>query len=446
MKKHRHLIDSKQESPITIDIFIKKMRKKGFTPNHAKHILSLTNHHANIKQILKEINKLPTIQERLKFKFFVLGAIDSRETTPNTYNSLKQLAIEGNYLDEFVKADSKRKLYSPTDCSLITLHAENHSLHVKQEDLSSYQKLKIVRDNLPKFVRLFNSKPLPEICDFTDVEEINLFYAHFTKTNKLIFRKNALVTFNSANDNSFVHTLELPEILDLSNCGSVKLCSLDLSSTRKIILNNVYAVHLEGSRYIPDDIDFSSCDFVFLNDAIITNINNLSFKKDSTLELEGNTIPAHLDITNCANVTMDSVSFDFNDAITFSEKKSVSLKYIDVDNKTVAFDKIKNLELIGMQLKNVDSLSFNEVETLTFNDIDSFPATLDLSNCRDVFFTDNCDLSNIKTIILKNKAQLQHLEELASQDFDYIRPSEYTDKIIYKETQNIYSIQKGLYF
>ena len=444
MKKHRHLIDSKQETPITIDIFIKKMRKKGFTPNHAKHILSLTNHHANIKQILKEIYKLPTIQERLKFKFFVLGAIDSRETTPNTYNSLKQLAIEGNYLEEFEKSDAKRKLYSPTDCCLISIPAIDNIVSVTFSDLSSYKKLKIIRDNLPSYVRFLASNKLPEICDFSDVEEIDLSCAIFEKNNKLIFKKNSTVIFEK-NISNIITTLPLPEVLDLSNCNQVYLRNSSLKSANKIILNNVSSIHLEHSFNIPDDIDFSSCDFVFLNDAIITNINNLSFKKDSTLELEGNTIPAHLDITNCANVTMDSVSFDFNDALTFSDKKSVSLKYIDVDNKTVAFDKIKNLELIGMQLKNVNSLSFNEVETLTFNDIDSFPTTLDLSNCRDVFFTDNCDFSNIKTIILKNKAQLQHLEELASQDFDYIRPSEYTDKIIYKETQNIYSIQKGLY-
>ena len=166
MKKHRHLIDSKQETPITIDIFIKKMRKKGFTPNHAKHILSLTNHHANIKQILKEINKLPTIQERLKFKFFVLGAIDSRETTPNTYNSLKQLAIEGNYLEEFEKSDAKRKLYSPTDCCLISIPAIDNIVSVTFSDLSSYKKLKIIRDNLPSYVIFLASNKLPEITDF----------------------------------------------------------------------------------------------------------------------------------------------------------------------------------------------------------------------------------------------------------------------------------------
>ena len=123
MNKSRFLIDSKQETPITIDTFIKKMRQTGLTLNKALHILSLTNHYSNIKQVVKEINKLPLLKDRIKFKPFVLRAIAGRETSPNVYASLKQLATEGGYLEEFEKSDAKRKLYSPTDSCLISIPA-----------------------------------------------------------------------------------------------------------------------------------------------------------------------------------------------------------------------------------------------------------------------------------------------------------------------------------
>ena len=425
----RILIDSKKETTITIDIFIKKMRKKGFKVNHALHILSLTNHYATIKQVVKEINSFPLLKDRIKFKPFVLQAIRNRETSPNVYAGLKQLATEGGYLEEFEKSDARRKIYSPTDSCLISIPAVEKIVSITYSDLSSYKKLKIIRDNLPSYVRLLSSRNLPEICDFSDVEEIDLSCAIFAKNNKLIFKKNSTVIFED-NISDIITTLSLPEVLDLSNCNQVYLRNSSLKSANKIILNNVSCIHLEHSFDIPDDIDFSSCDFVFLNCAKIANIKNLNFKKDSTLELEEQFLPAHLDISNCANVKMDYVSFEFEE-LTFSDKKSVILKYTDFKNIALTFNKIQNLELDTVDLENVSNLSFNEVENLTFKDIDLFPATLDLSNCRNVFFMDNYDFSTLKTIKLRDKKQLDHPQALSEQSSDYQRISEIDATIIY---------------
>lgn len=429
MNKSRVLIDSKQETPITIDTFIKKMRQNGLTLNQALHILSLTNHYSNIKQVVKEINKLPLLKDRIKFKPFVLRAIACRETSPNVYASLKQLATEGGYLEEFEKSDAKRKLYSPTDSCLISIPAVEKIVSITYSDLSSYKKLKIIRDNLPSYVRLLSSRNLPEICDFSDVEEIDLSCAIFEKNNKLIFKKNSTVIFEE-NISNIITTLPLPEVLDLSNCNQVYLRNSSLKSANKIILNNVSCIHLEHSFDIPDDIDFSSCDHVFLNCAKIANIKNLNFKKDSTLELEEQLLPAHLDISNCANIKMDCVTFEF-DELTFSDKKSVSLKYTNFKDVALTFNKIQKLELDSVDIENVSSLSFNEVENLTFKDIELFPATLDLSNCRDVFFMGNSDFSTLKTIKLRDKKQLDHLQALSEQSFDYQRIYEIDATIIY---------------
>ena len=104
------------------DAFINRARddQDGLTFDEAMEVLRKTNNFANIKKVVKEINKYKTAEERLVFKEFVLSAVDGRETTPETFDGLYKLAVEGNYVAELLKAYSRAKVYKIKECNFVS--------------------------------------------------------------------------------------------------------------------------------------------------------------------------------------------------------------------------------------------------------------------------------------------------------------------------------------
>ena len=107
-----------ENTPIKIETKFKIQRDsaEGFTPEVALKFLELTNHYANIKKMAMYISGLPTKEERLAYKEFVLSAVDERETSAGSFKVLYDLAYEGGYDEEFLEAYNKPKRYNKEEC------------------------------------------------------------------------------------------------------------------------------------------------------------------------------------------------------------------------------------------------------------------------------------------------------------------------------------------
>ena len=110
----------KQEgiTPITIDSWIKEERKDGFTPDEAMQVLKWSNFYGNIKQVVREIRAYNDVRIFRMFKSFIISAVDGRETTNDSYQMLRDLAVECGFEEEFDKANDNPKIYGCKDCNI----------------------------------------------------------------------------------------------------------------------------------------------------------------------------------------------------------------------------------------------------------------------------------------------------------------------------------------
>lgn len=124
-------ITNKDLSVTQIGEVIVEKKKNGLTPENAIEILGMTNHYTHIKSVIAEINKLPK-EERLAYKDFVVGAVDSRKTSDENYGQLLRLADEGDYYLEFRTSNTKEKCYKEKTAQAVE-GAENGMIYIKKD-------------------------------------------------------------------------------------------------------------------------------------------------------------------------------------------------------------------------------------------------------------------------------------------------------------------------
>ena len=98
-------------SGMAIDAWINNAQKDGFTLADAMDVLKKANYYGIIKKVGRLIKGLKTPEERLEFKEFVISAVWGRDTSPDTFNLLYNLALEGGYDGEFLEAFTRPKVY-----------------------------------------------------------------------------------------------------------------------------------------------------------------------------------------------------------------------------------------------------------------------------------------------------------------------------------------------
>ena len=129
-------------NPIKMNTLFIQQRDAGYTPEFAMEILRSTNHYGNIKRVAKYITGLKTNEERLAYKDFVIGAVERRETTPDTFRLLYGLACDGGYDVEFFEAYNKPKEYGIDYCNFKTKHILCKSKHDElPQDLRDYDRV-----------------------------------------------------------------------------------------------------------------------------------------------------------------------------------------------------------------------------------------------------------------------------------------------------------------
>ena len=111
-------MDNRDKSAIKIEGLIQRTRNNGeITPEFAMEILSLTNHHANIKKLVNSIKNICTTKEDiLPYREFILSCVDGREVEGEAFDNLREMAKLCGCENELEEANNKPKFYEKKDC------------------------------------------------------------------------------------------------------------------------------------------------------------------------------------------------------------------------------------------------------------------------------------------------------------------------------------------
>ncbi len=409
-------------TPITIDVWIKKVREDGFSPDEAMQVLKWSNFYGNIKQVVKEINKLETAEERLAFKDFVLSAVDGRKTTPEAFEGLFKLAMEGGYAKELLTAYSKDKIYDENDVNVsvfisgVTDKDRHDNCVVNSIDLSKYDVFigKTISGRSEAFSSLTKEK-----------------YSYYNYPKKCVFRDSREVCFNSYSDYSMIESLsfeniysvsfsgvnKMPKRIDVSDCDNVDFCGVDLSSYKDLKFKDGAIVKFSKGTKFPEVLDLSALDEVDLKWLDFRDVKEIKFKKGAKVNLSGATnLPANIDfsglkkvdLSNCDLGNVKDVRFMDGAIVNLTKAKNVSsdvdiskLSEVMMNGCSIAikddFSAMDVVDLSGRDLSNWDNMKFKEGAKVILKGAKNFPKKLDLSK---VIVDDmrECDFSGVEEI------------------------------------------------
>ncbi|MBQ2883814.1 MAG: pentapeptide repeat-containing protein [Alphaproteobacteria bacterium] len=363
---------------IAIDYYIKNYRNQtnAIPPEFALSVLEKTNHIGHLKTILNYINKLSE-EEQLKYKDFVLSAIEGRKQGRTVKASLENLAIKGGYKKEFDEADKKEKFYEPTDCC---------GTYVRNVD------------DLEKAL----SKRAKNIIARIDCEQkiLNLSSVYLDMLKELkIYNEHSLI----------LPETYLPEFLDLSQCETfIDLEKRQLSNCKRIKLPSV--CDLSNIKEFPDDMDVSQCTEIRMFQSNLEKIDFSKMKKLSRIHLDSSyNLPEYMDFSNCWNVSLDNCNLEKVKEIKFSEQtKQVSFCYAENIPENLDISMCDIVRLGGTDLTKIKHLKFKKDSRIYFNHSHNktiFPHDLDVSMCSYVNF-EFCDMRSLQYLKFRDGAEV----------------------------------------
>ncbi len=394
-------ITNKDLSVIQIGEIISEKKKNGLTPEDAIEILGMTNHYAHINSVIRIISKLPK-EEQLNYKDFVIGAVDGRETSKAIYERLQAFADECGYLDEFVLAKNKEKIYDE----------------------------RRVRNTDDKQIRITTREEFEEAQSkssniFVDADDIDLSYFSFAYIKKITFKEGAKVNLFGARS--------LPKDIDVSMCAEVDLYGCDLCEMENLKFREDAAVCLSGAK-LKGDIDLTSCSRVSAANNDFINVKTLKFKEGSWVCIRySKNLPKSLDVSMCSEIWLESCDLSEPENITFRDGSKVILSDAINIPKDLDVSMCSEVGLRGCNLASVTNLKFREGAKVDLEMTKGVPENLDFSMCSEVLLS-SAKLDGVKSIKFKNKAQADKF--LGDNDT-------FNGKIIYTE-QQCPQITKGI--
>ena len=320
-------IENEGMNAFHIDGWIKRTRDENagkISPEFAMEVLSKTNHFANIKMLMKNINKLPD-EEKKNYKDFVLACVDCREQTPETMEMLRSMADVCGVRDEFDELNAKPKFYNETDCGGITVNSDGDfykavgaskfyfyadDIHLDWRDLSDLE----VRFKDNAKVNLSNSKNLPEDLDVSMCSKVDLSGCVLSKDRELKFREGAEVDLSGA--------YNLPENLDVSMCSKVDLSGCHLGKDRELKFREGAEVYLSKAENLPANLDVSMCSKVDLSKCDLGNICKLKFAEGGVVDLwRATNLPEKVDFSMCEEVYLEEVDLSMVKELKFRDEE-----------------------------------------------------------------------------------------------------------------------------
>ena len=435
-------------SPIEIDTILKKERNAtgGISPLFAYEILKKTNHYANLKFILKEIDKVPD-EEKFLYKSFVLGAIEQRAHVKSVYEGLRNLAVAGGYLDEFTYADHWRKVYFPKSCKvfypsyvsgkILTESDKKYDtifIAPNEDDIIDYnnplsnnhlkfRKLMLSKDEvLPQYVYIegFNEICFAG-CDLSKVEDISLsshVELHFenlelddtflklVRKNKFFYIyacdfdkiKNQRLEFKEGAEVELFCSKNLPEVMDFSKCNIFRGDTTSYEGVKEVIFGKETGVDLDRATCMPEvvrlhdcnGVGFHECDFKNVKKFDISNVRHLGLRKIENLD------SCEIDFSQCQEVELVDCIYN-RGGVEFAEGADVTLRNVYLPKGTdLSMCKRLCIKETSVMLEDTKL----NCESLFLMSCVTFPQEFDLSNVFG-FQANGCSFNNVNEIKFK---------------------------------------------
>lgn len=423
--------DTKEEiTAIVVDTWLRKARNDGFSLEKAMQVLKWSNNYSNIKQVVKEINKLDTVEKRLIYKEFVLGAVNRRETSKESYAMLRALAVEGRYEKEFDELNAKQKIYGIRDCGFKTAMIYHSDFMV--EDFSDYDSIifdcKMSRNfplhsiKFPKHVCFLQDKELFLHQSFEDIEklvvleadkikisgslpkevwfgnckDIDLSEADLSKVEEMPFVEGTEVTFYK---NGYRTKTKFPKVLDLRGVDSINFSDCDLDGCENIIFGKKSKVKFVNSRCedecknLSGVLDFSMCDEVNLYGCDLSKVTEIKFKAGATVNLgQVKGLPENTDLSMLGDVSLFNTDLSKIKKLNFGKNCKVKIAKCDLSNlDEITFDEGVVLDISSEAINR--EIDFSKCKKVHMNKVDASGCKMDFSSCEEVDMR-NCELNN----------------------------------------------------
>ena len=313
---------------IKLDAEIRQNRNN-ITPEYVLELLSKTNNYACIKQLFKELlhpcqDKNNTQEENAlilqkiakEYKDVLLMMVDAREHSPKNYETIRQIASAGGYLEELEAVDSNSKIYSAR-CNNV-LYTTDASLSDKafrgEIDLDLYdsiifdtpkQSISLCLEENLRFIEYIDVfRAYFQDCDLTKTEirinpDANMRIMKGAVSQNILEKKlNSLtlispviefegspsrINFKAKNVTYLLNPWnhENPKILDFSQTEKVVFdTKSDLKGVEDLIFMPGSTVFMKYCENFPEKLDFSMCKEVYLENADLTGVSEIKFKDE----------------------------------------------------------------------------------------------------------------------------------------------------------------------
>jgi hypothetical protein len=189
------------------------------SPEFALEVLSKTNHSGNIKRMIYDISsECKTKEELMPYKEFILSCVEGREQSEKVKSILCKQASVCGFLDEFVAADSKPKLYGSMSASGVTVHSKEELEAIEGKGQSVYYAGDVAK---------LDGVDLSKFYDVKFIEGCSVEFGARTK---------------------------LPYKLDVSLCSDVKFGLCNLASLGSVTIDKSQSSILEKARNFDGEV------------------------------------------------------------------------------------------------------------------------------------------------------------------------------------------------
>lgn len=404
-------IENSTLSPIEIDTILKKERNAtgGISPLFVYEILKKTNHYANLKFILKEIDKVPD-EEKFLYKSFVLGAIEQRAHVKSVYEGLRKLAVDGGYLDEFTHADHWRKVYFPKSCKvfypsyvsgkILTASDKNYDtifIAPNEDDIIDYNNP--LSNNHLKFRKLMLSKDevLPQYVSIEGFHEICFAGCDLSKVEDISLSGHVELHFENLElDDTFL------KLVRKNNFFYIYACDFDKIKNQRLEFKEGAEVELFCSKNLPEVMDFSKCNIFRGDTTSYEGVKEVIFGKETGMDLDRATcMPEVVRLHDCNGVGFHECDFKNVKKFDICNVRHLGLRKIEnLDSCEIDFSQCQEVELFKC-IYNRGGVSFAENSNVTLDNV-YLPKGTDLSKCKNLAVTGGLSILNDAELKYKN--------------------------------------------
>lgn len=297
---------------------------------------------------------------------------------------------------------------------------------INHDPLTDTENCLLYADTAHRIIAYIISDQTP---DFDTTHLPNNTTVYFTHKNvdlsKQSFYHISSIKFGKESSVTFRYRSYLPEELDFSDCQRVYMYKTDLNGVKTIRFKENGSVHLSECTNIPADLDVSMCKGIYFDFLDFKILKNHFFPNCEILQLsECKNIPDDIDFYKPYYITLRGIDLSVLKNTTFDNCRHLSLS--DCPNLPPYLD-LSRCDLIGlsdMDLAPIKTVNFKEDSYIDIISCKNLPQKLDFSKCKKVWLK-STDTTGVKSISFKNSAQ--------QEQSNINLPADYQGKIIYTD-------------